>query len=1018
MRFHYQHRFFVCLLTLTLLCCLLFKFSAAENPIQNTQDPKDIATSAEQTVKNMTVPEGFKVTLFASEPDVHQPIGFEIDDRGRVWVAECFSYERGTYDDQYEDRIIILEDTNGDGKMDRRKIFWQGPGPLSSITVGSNGVWALCRGELRYFEDKNHDDVPDGKAQVLLEGWNYQTVRHNIVSGLTWGPDGWLYGRHGITDTSLVGTPETEPSKRTLIHCGVWRYHPVRKIVQEVSSGTTNPWGFDYDEYGQMFFTNNVNGHLWHMIPGSHYIRMNGHGSDPNPYVYELMTKCADHDHWDSSSGKWTDSRDTSGIHGQLGGGHSHCGGMIYLGDNWPLKYRNSIFMCNTHGHRVNNDALEREGSGYVGTHRPDFLLTGSDWFRGTELKYGPDGSVYLSDWADLGECHDHDGVHRTSGRIYKISYGDVKQPEKLDLNQLSDSELVKLQLHPNDWYVRHARRILTERAGSGANWSQPKAELLNIYHSSKEVPKRLRAMWTLYCTNQVNDTWLVQQLQDPSEHVRIWAIRFLVDDGKVPAEAVPQFAQLAREESSGLVRLYLASALQSLPPQDCWEIAAALDQNHTDTEDRNFTLMLWYGIQPAVMADSDAALKFLSHSTRPLVRQLVARRLTEDIDQHPEYATQLVQQVIDAKDAAVQQDLLTGIQAALQGRLKAQAPKNWPALKQQVSKADSKELSALVTELSVVFGDGQTMDALKQIVMDSDRSMKSRYQALETLLNSSQNKDLLSVIQQAANVTELQALAFRGLSRFYDPQTIQRMLGRYKSIKQEGRQALLDTVCSRKEYVLLLLTAIDKKQIPQQDVSAFHVRQLRNFQDKEVVEKLNQVWGQTRETPEKKRAQIEGYKTLLTAERLQQTDLTQGRALYEKTCAKCHRLFGTGGTIGPDLTGANRTNMDYLLENMVDPSALIPKGYEMVVVALEDGRVLNGTIVRQTDQQLTLQTQNELLVLDRRQIDEMNQSKLSLMPEGQLDPLTEQQLADLIAYIAGHTQVKLPAGTPTATSP
>ncbi|HBL48091.1 MAG TPA: dehydrogenase, partial [Planctomycetaceae bacterium] len=773
--------------------------------------------------------------------------------------------------------------------------------------------------------------------------------------------------------------------------------------------------GFDYDEYGQMFFTNNVNGHLWHMIPGSHYIRMSGHGSDPNPYVYELMTKCADHDHWDSSSGKWTDSRDTSGVHGKLGGGHSHCGGMIYLGDSWPEEYRNSLFLCNTHGHRVNNDALEREGSGYVGTHRPDFLLTGSDWFRGTELKYGPDGSVYLTDWADLGECHDHDGVHRTSGRIYKISYGDVPQPEKLDLNQLSDSELVMLQLHPNDWYVRHARRILTERAGTAANWSQSKAELLNIYQTSKEVSRRLRALWTLYCTNQLNDSWLVKQLNDPSEHVRIWAIRFLVDDDKVPAEAVKQFAHLARTDSSGLVRLYLAAAMQSLAPQDSWEIAAALDQNHENTEDRNFTLMLWYGIEPAVMPDSKSALKFLANATRPLVRQLVARRLTEDIDQHPEYVAQLIQQAIDTQDIAKQQDLLAGIQAALQGRLKAEAPENWQTLKEATAKTDSKELQDQITELSVVFGDGQTMDVLKQIAVDSEQSMKSRYQALETLLNSSQDKDLLSVIQKSVYTTELQPLAFRGLSRFYDPQTIQRMLGRYRSIKHEGRQVLLDTVCSRKEYVLLLLTAIDNKQVPQEDISAFHVRQLRNFRDKEVVEKLNQVWGQARETPEKKRAQIENYKALLTAERLGKADRIQGRALYEKTCAKCHRLFGTGGKIGPDLTGANRANMDYLLENMVDPSALIPKGYEMVVVALTDGRVLNGNVVRKTDKQLSLQTQNELLVLDRQQIEEMTSSNLSLMPEGQLDQLTEEQLANLIAYLAGNTQVKPPVASAAA---
>lgn len=1013
MRFPFQRLFFVCLFTCLLLSGLKLRLFADDTPIKNSQDPKDIATSPEQTVKNMTVPDGFKVTLFASEPDVHQPIGFDIDDRGRVWVAECFSYEaRGKYEDQYYDRIIILEDTNGDGKMDRRKVFWKGPGPLTSLTVGSNGVWALCRGELLYFEDKNHDDLPDGKPQVLLEGWNYKTIRHNIVSGLTWGPDGWLYGRHGVTDTSLVGTPETEPSRRTLIHTGIWRFHPVRKIVEEVSSGTTNPWGFDYDDYGQMFFTNNVNGHLWHMIPGSHYIRMQGHGSDPNPYVYELMTKCADHDHWDSSSGKWTDSRDTSGIHGKLGGGHSHCGGMIYLGDNWPAKYRNTIFMCNTHGHRVNNDALERKGSGYVGTHRPDFLLTGSDWFRGTELKYGPDGGVYLTDWADLGECHDHDGVHRTSGRIYKVTYGNVSPLKNQDLNQLSDSELVKLQLHENDWYVRHARRILTERAAAESISDQTKTELLEIYHTTKAVPKRLRALWALYCMNQLDDSWLVDQLDDPSEHIRIWAIRFLVDDQKTPAQAIKRFAQLAQQDSSGLVRLYLASALQSLPASDCWEIAAGLDQNHNDADDRNYALMLWYGIQPAVIADSASALHFLKHSTRPVLRQLVARRLAEDIDQHPEFVVKLVQQVIDSNDRKVQQDLLTGIQAALRGRLKAKSPQNWNALQQKIALSKTKELSSLVTKLSVIFGDGQTMDALKKMAMDSTRSIDVRYQALETLLNSSQSEDLLPVIRQLVNITETQALALRGLARFYDPQTITGMLARYRYLKSEARQSLLDTVCSRKEYVLLLLNAVDKKQVPQEDVTAFHVRQLRNIRDAQIEQKLNQVWGMTRETPEKKRAQIEGYKTLLTAERLQQADRIQGRALYEKTCAKCHRLFGNGGTIGPDLTGSNRTNMDYLLENMVDPSALIPKGYEMVVVALKDGRVLNGTVIRQTEQQLTLQTQTERLVLDRRQIEEMNQSKLSLMPEGQLEKLTRQQLADLIAYLAGHSQVKLPATT------
>jgi putative membrane-bound dehydrogenase-like protein len=216
-----------------------------------------------------------------------------------------------------------------------------------------------------FIPDRNGDDVPDAEPEVLLDGWAIDRIQHNIVNGLLWGPDGWLYGRHGILANSAVGKPGTPDSERTKLNCSIWRYHPTRRIFEVVAHGTTNPWGMDFDEHGEGFFINTVIGHLWHLIPGAHYKRM--YGQDFNPRVYDFIDQHADHYHWDTGL-KWTQSRDGKGLNDTLGGGHAHSGLMIYLGDNWPAKYRNSVFTVNLHGYRLNNDLLQREGSGYSRT--------------------------------------------------------------------------------------------------------------------------------------------------------------------------------------------------------------------------------------------------------------------------------------------------------------------------------------------------------------------------------------------------------------------------------------------------------------------------------------------------------------------------------------------------------------------------------------------------------------------------------------------------------------------------
>ena len=393
------------------------------------------------------------------------------------------------------DRIVIFEDRDHDGRFDQRKVFWDRAQKLASVEVGFGGVWALCAPQLLFLPDRDGDDVPDGEPQVMLDGWDGGKIRHNFVNGLRWGPDGWLYGRHGIQATSRVGRPGTPDEKRTEINCGIWRFHPVRKEFEVVVNGTTNPWGHDWDDHGQLFFINSVIGHLWHVVPGAHYERMYGH--DFNPHLYELIPQTADHYHWDRRE-KWSELKrlGLSESSSKAGGGHVHSGLMVYLGDNWPEEYRNDVFAVNYHGRRVNRDRLERRGAGYTATHRPDPVQVGDVWFRGLDLIYGPDGGVYLSDWSDVGECHDSDGVHRTSGRIYKITYGDPAAPEVGDLADRSNAELVRLQLHRNDWWVRQARRILQERAASGADMKETGATLRKLFDEQGDRSRRSPPGW------------------------------------------------------------------------------------------------------------------------------------------------------------------------------------------------------------------------------------------------------------------------------------------------------------------------------------------------------------------------------------------------------------------------------------------------------------------------------------------------------------------------------------------
>jgi putative membrane-bound dehydrogenase-like protein len=950
--------------------------------------------------KHMTVPDGFRVTLFAGEPDVVQPIAFTIDDRGRLWVAECFSYPQWQKDGKEgKDRILIFEDRDGDGRFDTCKVFYDKIANISGIQVGFGGVWVCASPNLLFIPDRDGDDVPDGPPEVLLDGWNLVQAQHNVFNSLTWGPDGWLYGCNGIQSNSKVGKPGTPERDRVALNCGVWRYHPTRRQFEVVAMGTTNPWGLDFDDFGQMFITNCVIGHLWHVVPGAHFQRM--HGQDFNPYSYQLLDTCADHLHW--AGGPWQSSRGGQGKHGEMGGGHAHVGAMVYLGDNWPDRYRNGIFMCNLHGNRVNHDILDRRGSGYVAHHGKDFLFANDPWFRGLSLQYGPDGGVFLADWSDTGECHNYLTVDRSNGRIYKITYGMV-HPVHEDLAKLSDGELVKRQLYKNDWHVRHARRILQERAAAGNLAPDAQDRLRKMLQEQPDVARKLRALWALHVTGGLDERLCRELLDSPHEFIRGWVVQLALEERRASHGILNQLAQMAVKDRAPLVRLYLASALQRLPLSDRWPIAVGLTQHAEDAKDAYLPLMIWYGIEPLVSDHLSRFAKLLVKAKVPLLREYIARR-SASVSAGLQPLVRLLAQV---DDPAIHHDVLGGIREALQGQRRVPMPEGWCAVSAKLARSPAPAVRQMALSLSLVFGDEHALASLRAVVRDANAATADRQRALQALLNDN-DKGLVPLLHNLIREQSMRGPALRALAAYNDPATPAVILSHYPSLSEEEKSDAVHTLSSRPAYALALLNAVERGQIPTRDVSAFTVRQMLALNQKPIQAKLAKVWGTIRPASQEKAALMAHYKKLLTLDYLSGADRSRGRLVFARTCAACHRLFGEGGDVGPDLTGSQRVNLDYVLENVVDPSATVAQDYQVTVLETKDGRVLTGIIKQENEKAVTVRTQNDSIMVPKDEIEARRRSPLSMMPDGLLATLKNDEVRDLMAYLASPAQVPLP---------
>ena len=956
--------------------------------IAQTEGRRAKFLTADEAVKEMTLVDGYDVNAWASEPMVVQPMAFCWDDRGRLWVAENLDYENRVsgFSSSGKSRIIILEDTNHDGVADSRKVFIEGIIFPTALAVGFDGVFVGAPPNLLFMPDRNGDDRADERdIEVRLTGWGIAD-RHETLNGLHWGPDGWLYGLEGYATSSKIRKPQgkgrlfrqNEPFPTELLDApgvemdgGVWRYHPTKDLFEVVAHGFSNPWGIDYDRKGQLFISACVIPHLWHVLLGGIYQRQGG--QHLNPYVYSDIDTIADHRHRSA-----------------------HGGARIYQSDAFPGSQRGRLFMANIHEHAVLSDVLVPKGSGFVASHGDDFLLANNAQWIGFSIEIGPEGAVYVLDWHDADICG-QDVLQKETGRIFRIT---PKKSEAVqwdgryaDLTRLPDDQLVNLQRSASDWHARRARIILQNRAAKGTLASDTHDRLRRLFVSPDNPDWRMRAMWGLHVTGGWTRERLVEALADPDDYVRAWAVQLLCEDRSPPAAALERFAQMARTDRSPVVRLYLASALQRLDPTARWKVAGELMAHAEDASDHNIPKMVWLGVEPLVKENPEFALEQASHAGIPLLARFIARR-SVDADALPAVVAAI------GKMPQTERAMLEGMRDGLESRVDLAAPRNWTPVFRRLQGSDAA-VARLASDVARLFNDTDTAKHNLAQLKNRTAAVDQRRKALLTLA-AQRRPELARELRHILDDRALRGDAIRAVAAFDDDALGSLLIARYDTLSAVEKTEAIQTLATRRRYARQLTDALSSGAIPRRDIPAFIARQMVRV----LGPSFTEVWGPVNSANEERA--FARYRGLLNDGALVAADVRKGHQAFLRTCGPCHHLYGEGGNIGPDLTGSNRGNRDYILFNVLNPNGEVQDAYKMVVITTRDGRTLSGNISAETPRQVTLRViGRDPVVVNKSDIQSREVTAVSMMPPGLFDTLEDKEIVDLVAYLRTVEPVK-----------
>jgi putative membrane-bound dehydrogenase-like protein len=977
----------------------------------------DVAT------QKMSVAEGFRVKLVAVEPMVRQPVAIEFDERGRLWVIQYLQYpnpaglkrvavdrySRTVYDRVPEpppkgprgaDRVTILSEFDKSGRARKAKDFLGGLNLASGIAFGHGGVLVLQVPYLLFYPDRNRDDVPDGDPDVLLKGFGMEDA-HSVANSLTWGPDGWLYGCQGSTVTANIDGVEFQQ--------GVWRYHPITRRFELFCEGGGNSWGLDFDRHGNLLYSTNVGGFtMLHGVQGGYYWKQFGkHGALHNPFAYGFI------DHVP---------------HRHFKGGHVTVGGIIYQGDSFPERFRGKYIAGDLLGHAVYWHDLTPDGSSFRSAHGGDLLLANDTWFAPTDVTLGPDGSVYVADWFDKRTAHPDPDADwdRSNGRVYKIEAKAAKPVASFDLSRLSSDRLVSLLSHRNDWFRRKARQVLADRRDPEVIFP-----LRRMVFEAKDEDLQLQALWALYVSGGFNDAFAERLLGHRNPDVRRWTVRFLGDECKVTPALARRLSDLAASEPDATVRSQLACSARRLPPGDGLPIVRTLLERNLDGRDPHLPLLLWWAVeQHAVSARVQVLKAFATGDAwrRPLVRDTILERLMRRYAAEGGTAGYMAcARLLAAAPVAQRGRMLAALELGLQDRpaspdnnsgtlfsghavvQKPAQPRATPgqetlppALAKQLDELWAKDTTDVtLIRLCARLGRAAAHDRAVALAIDPKVPLPTRLSLLQALGDVGRPAcvpPLLRLIG-GSEPQGIQLAVLAALQRFDREEIPAVLLRYYPKMSSPLQSRTAEVLLSRKVCARAFLREIDAGHLAAKDVSAEQLRVVALHKDRSLDDLVRKHWGNIQPgTPEEKLAEMRRLSNDLRAGT---GNPVAGREQFRKHCATCHKLFAEGESIGPDLTHANRKDRDYLLASTVDPSAVIRKEYLAYIVQTTDGRTLTGLIAEQTPGAVTLlDGKNQRTTIRREKIESIQESPVSLMPEGLLKELKPQELRDLFSYL------------------
>ena len=964
-------------------------------------------TPPDKTVEQFQVHDDFEIEIVASEPTIRQPLYMSWDHRGRMWVIQYLQYPfpaglkvikydqwlRAIFDKvpaappnhvKGADKITVLEDTDGDGSYDKAKDVITGLNIATAVTVGRGGIWVLNPPYLLFYPDADGDDVPDRAPEVHLSGFGLEDT-HSVANSLRWGPDGWLYGANGSTTT---GTVSSEATKNVHFkgQC-IWRYHPGTKIFEIYAEGGGNTFSVEIDGEGRVFSgTNNGKTRGMHYAQGGYGKKNWGkHGPLTNPYAFGFY----EHMRHEGFPERFSQAFS------------------IYDGGAFPARYNHAVIAANSLHNRVLASRLFPDSSTFQTKDISPLVLTSDRWFRPVDVKIGPDGAVYLADWYDSRLTHvdPRDNWHKSSGRIYRLKAKGSQPLKPFDLSRESSFKLVEIMTtHPNKWFRQRALRELADRQ------DQAVVTRLRVQLEEDTSARDVEAVWALNLLGAFNDDAKLSALRSDNPHVRRWAVRVIGDEKSTSPVLAKRLHELAGTETDLEVRSQLASSAKRLPAAVALPIVDAMVSRSADADDLHIPKMLWWAIESKCDSDPEAVLKLFANEdlwNLPIARnELIARVMRRFAMAGSEADLNYCARLLDlSPDKAGTSQLISGMLQAFEGRQIEKLPN---ALVKALDEYQSS-LGNSALALGMRRGDARSIDAALRVVANESAPVSERLSYIEILGQIKQPRVISSLLGRLrSGDSSIKLATLKALQNYNDPKISRYILGAYHStlLAEHGVRATANRVlASRKTWAADFLARVDQWHIKANTVAIDVVQQLALHNDATLNKVIEKHWGKVRgTTPAEKKEQMAKIAALLKT-RKGHGNATNGKQVFTIACGVCHTLFDEGGQVGPDLTGYERDNMDFMLLAIVDPSAAIREEFTNIQIETTDGRQLTGLVDNQDTKKVILRgIDNQTTLIRRSQIKKLQASSTSLMPEGLTEALTEQQLIDLFAYLTSRT--------------